>query len=141
MKKLILSLVAVLSLLSPLAMAMPAGADASPAKPAIPLCNAKILTFPAWYNGLNCSGLDGSPKLTSLNDIWKIVLNILEDVIQIMGYVTVGFMIWGGIKYTKSQGAPDQITEAKNTILQAAVGLGIILASVAIVNFVNASIK
>lgn len=99
-----------------------------------------ILTFKNWDSGLACN--NGAPDLTQtgLNGIWIIVLNIIDDVIQGMGYVAVGFIVWGGIKYMKSQGDPSQLNESRDTILNAVIGLGIVLASVAIVNFVSGSL-
>jgi len=99
------------------------------------ICDEGVLTFVPWSKGL--IEKNGACQPTKLNDVWIIVLNIFQDVLIAATYMTVGFIIWGGIKYMKSQGAPDQIQGAKNTILEAAIGLGIVLASVAIVNFVS----
>lgn len=97
----------------------------------------RVLTFPAWYNGLTIDQTTCSVQLTKLTDIWKIVLNVVEILIQIAGYLAAGFILWGGFKYIKSQGNPQNIASAKSTIMNAAIGLGIALSAVAIVNFVS----
>jgi hypothetical protein len=78
----------------------------------------------------------GVPQLGKLTDVWLIVLVLLDDGIKAAGYVSVGFVTWGGIKYLKSQGDPGQLTEARQIIYNALFGLLLTLISVAIVNFV-----
>lgn len=114
--------------LAPTAVAVP-----QPALQFAAPCSARILTFPAWYNGLSCTG--GKPKLTKLNDVWKIALNIVEVLIGAAVYIAVGYVMWGGFKYIKSQGDPGKITDARGAILNAIVGLAIALGAVAIVQF------
>jgi hypothetical protein len=146
MKKLFVSLVFVFMLA--LGGMSSTAAAASPATEFAAACpGSQFLTFNSWFAGLNCN--NNSPDVSKsdtgknlgLDGIWVIVLNILDDVIQATGYIAVGLIIWGGIKYMKSQGAPDQIASAKDTILEASIGLGIVLASVAIVTFVTGNIK
>lgn len=106
--------------------------------------NHPILTFPSWYKGLECTkekrpdGKDyEQPEITKLNDIWVIALNVVESLVSAAAYVAVGYIIWGGFKYMKSRGDPGQLVEAKNTITQAVIGLGVALASTAMVLFVQ----
>lgn len=99
-------------------------------------CSAqRFLTFPVWYKGLTCT--DGVVQMTKINDIWKIGLNIVEMLIIATAYVSIGFIIWAGFKFMKSRGDPGKIVEARTAIVQAVLGLGIALASVAIVEFVS----
>ncbi len=76
------------------------------------------------------------PVLNSLDDIWLIIFPLIESAIKAAAYVAVGFIIWGGIRFTKSQGNPGEITASRDTIRDAVIGLVICLASVAIVQFV-----
>lgn len=133
-KHLILAIAAVATLVAPTVMAVP-GQALQFAAP----CKASILTFPAWYDGLNCDG-DGQPKITKLNHIWVIALNLVEMLIGAAAYVAVGYVSWGGFKYMKSQGDPGKISEAKGAILNAVIGLGVALSAVAIVRFVQGMI-
>jgi hypothetical protein len=106
-------------------------------------CNDSLLTIPAWFQGLtngDCSvkspaDAGGLPKF-----IWHIGLNILEAMLQIVGYVSVGFIIKGGFKYMTSSGDSSGMANARTTILNAVVGLGISIFSVAIVNVVAGAI-
>lgn len=106
-------------------------------------CNDRLLTLPAWFSGLtesDCSiktpeSVGGLSKF-----IWLIALNILEALLQIVGYVSVGFIIAGGFKYMTSSGSSDGMAKARTTILNAVVGLGISIFSVAIVNVVSGAI-
>lgn len=99
--------------------------------------NGSVLTFPTWYRGLKQDPVNCAVQITALNDIWKIVLNLIDILLQSSGYIAGGFIIWGGFKYIKSQGNPQNIASAKSTIMNAAIGLGIALTSVGIVNFVS----
>lgn len=104
----------------------------------------RILTLKPWYDGLtqdNCSikdpGLDADSQA---NFIWKIALNIVDDLLQLIGYTTVGYIMYGGFLMMTSNGAPDKAAHGRKTIMSAAIGLVIALASVALVNFISSKI-
>lgn len=112
-------------------------------QPVAAACNDHLLTFPAWYRGI----VDGDCNIQSPNDvgglsafIWKIVLNVIEIMLQIVGFLSVGYIITGGFKYLTSTGAADDIVKAKKTIMNAVIGLVISIFSVAIVNVVAGAI-
>ncbi len=94
----------------------------------------KILTLPCWYDDLPMKG--DQPVIEKPRDIWKIVVNFIEMGLHIIGYLAVGFIIWGGIQFMLSEGNPDKAASARNTIINASVGLVLALASVAIIRFV-----
>lgn len=91
--------------------------------------------FPPWYACLP-KDPDGHPKLTKLDDVWLIAFPLLETGIKAAGYTALGFILWGGIRFIKSQGNPGEITAARDTIRDAIIGLIICVSSVAIVQFV-----
>lgn len=110
-------------------------------------CTSTFLTFPAWYDGL----LDGNCKIASPSTlgnngegltkfIFRIVLNIIEIVLQIIAYATAGYIIYGGFKYLTSAGSPDRITAGRKIITNALVGLIISFMSIAIVNLISGNI-
>lgn len=107
-------------------------------------CTSNFLGLPAWYDGLtdssdNCNVVSpGEYGLTQW--IWRIVLNIIEAFLIVVGYVSVAFLIIGGYRYMIATGSPDQIKAAKDTIRNAIVGLVIALGSVAIVNAIAGAI-
>lgn len=97
-----------------------------------------VLLFPAWFHGLECK--DDVVQITKINQIWIIVMNIVQWLIIAGGYVALYFIIWGGFKYITSAGDPQKVTGAKNAITNAVIGLIIVLASVAIVRTIQAGI-
>jgi hypothetical protein len=105
-------------------------------------CSDRLLTFPAWYRGLLDGGCEiQNPGTVGLSKfIWTIALNIVEVMLQLVGYISVGFIIAGGFKYMISTGDASRMTKAKNTILNAVIGLAISIASVGIVNVVAGAI-
>lgn len=115
-------------------------------------CSKSILTFPTWFRGIvkiekvdnkNTCVLMSPTDLNrpGQNDglssfIWRIVLNALDIALQLVGYIAVGYILYGGFQFMTSQGSPDGSTKARKTILNAVIGLVISIGSVAIVNLV-----
>ena len=107
-------------------------------------CSQGFLGFPAWYRGLTINdtdcdivspdGQNGNPTIS--NFIWHIVLNVLECVMLLAGYVSVGFILYGGFLFLLSQGSADAMVKARTTILNAVIGLIISLLAVGVVNFI-----
>ena len=83
-----------------------------------------------------CKDSNGVPQFTDIVDVWRVAVVVVEDMIKIAGYLAVGFIIWGGIKYLKSQGEPGETTQARQIINNAVMGLIIVIISVAIVQFI-----
>jgi hypothetical protein len=120
------------------------------AQAAAPVCGDRVLTFPAWYRGITDSScnirspasFDTAPNKGDGLGIFltKIGLNVIEFMLQLVGYLSVAFIIVGGYKYLTAAGAADDIVKAKKTILNAVIGLGISIFSVAIVNAVVAAL-
>lgn len=117
-----------------------------------PQCNSGLLTFPAWYDGLldgNCDvifpeGAQGDAKTESAalsNFIFTVILNIVEILLQVVGYAAVGYVIYGGFKYLTSAGSADRITAGRKIIMNSMIGLVISFMSVAIVNLVTIGIE
>lgn len=62
--------------------------------------------------------------------------SILRIVFTITGALAVLFMVAGGMRYITAQGDPQQLSQAKGTIIYALVGLLVSISAVAIVTFV-----
>jgi len=117
----------------------PTPAPPAPPTPPTSSCPQRVFTFPTWYRGVPISAsCDFKP--TKITDLIKIPINILEMLIQAVAYAAAGYILWGGFKYMKSQGDPSKISEAKTAIINALTGLGIALASVAIVEFIQGAV-
>lgn len=116
-------------------------------------CTNRVIGFPTWYRGLSktkgtddpSTGVDersceikspGTGQTALSNFIWRIALNVIEIALMLVGYLAVGFIIYGGFKYITGAGSPDKITAGRKIILNAVIGLVISIFSVAIVNLV-----
>ena len=84
--------------------------------------------------GAEAARCDGCPKdLFGDMGVFKQVTN---TILYIVGIVAVIMLIIGGIKYVISGGDSKKVTDAKNTVLYAIIGLVIAFLAFAIVNFV-----
>lgn len=61
----------------------------------------------------------------------------LTIVFTVTGALAVMMVVIGGIKYASSQGDPQAVAKAKNTIIYALVGVAISIFAVSIVDFVS----
>lgn len=84
--------------------------------------------------GAEAARCDGCPEnLFGDTGVFKQVTNV---VLYIVGVIAVIMLIMGGIKYVISGGDAKKVTDAKNTVLYAIIGLVISFLAFAIVNFV-----
>jgi len=105
---------------------------------------ASFLGFPTWYEYLKgVSDANGvcSPSLTSINDVWRIALAVIDILLRVASIVAVGYIIYAGFKYSTSQGDAGKTAEAKDTIINALIGLAIAVSATFIVAFIARSIK
>ena len=66
---------------------------------------------------------------------------ITNTILYIVGIIAVIMLIIGGIKYVVSGGDAKKVTDAKNTVLYAIIGLVIAVFAYAIVNFVISALR
>ncbi len=78
---------------------------------------------------------------TSPTDFAKLMHNVINTILIVLGMIAVIMIVIGGIRYTTSNGDSSQVQAAKNTVLYAVVGLVIAIMAYAIVNFVIAAFK
>ena len=100
-------------------------------------CTKNFLGLRPWYYGLKKgSGCTvGTPTEEEMPVfIWTIVLNILADLFGVLGFLAIGFVIYGGILFIKSEGDPGKVAKGKKTLTYAAIGIGIALLASVIVN-------
>lgn len=96
------------------------------------LTNVSAMT--TLQEGVEQARCDGCPKeLFGDTGVFKQVTN---TVLYIVGIIAVLMLIIGGIKYVVSGGDAKKVTDAKNTVLYAIIGLVICFLAFAIVNFV-----
>lgn len=109
-------------------------------------CEKTFLGMRPWYMGLTEKKSDTTGASTCVvkspdgtedgmaGFVWKIILNITADITLMVGYVAIGFVVWGGYKYIMSNGEPGNVATAKKTIANALIGLVIALLATVIVN-------
>lgn len=84
--------------------------------------------------GAEAARCDGCPR--DLFGDTGVFRQITNTILYIVGIVAVIMLIIGGVKYVLSSGDAKKVTDAKNTVLYAIIGLIISFLAFAIVNFV-----
>lgn len=100
--------------------------------------------IPTWYKYLEgasqTDSLTGSvtctPQLVSVQDAWLIGAAVLDILLRVAALLAVAYIVVGGIQYIRSQGQPDATQTAKNTIVNAIVGLVIAVTATVLVTFI-----
>lgn len=121
----------------------------APTAMAAPDCNDKyftILGIKPWYYKLLDSSKDctikspGDTPEKQRKFFGRVILNVIDAMLRLVGILTVGFVIFGGFKYMTSAGSPDAAAKGRKTVTNALIGMVIALASVALVNFVGGAL-
>ncbi len=104
-----------------------------------------LFGIPSWYSYLQLQkiNLTNPPTCMIVNfsvpgSFINIGLAILDMVLHLAGLVAVGFVIYGGIQLITSRGEPDGMVRARQTIINALVGLVITMVAVGVVAFLGA---
>ena len=106
-----------------------------------PACQKEgFLGFPAWYKYLD-SGPQCAPVLGGLNDIWLIVLAIVEILLRLAAIAAIVFIVYAGIRYITARGNPEKLTSARIAIQDALIGLVITIVAIALVSFVGGRVS
>ena len=114
-------------------------------------CAPTFMGFRPWYYGLtdaDCNIVepkqDGSTGITFEGFVWTIVLNVASILFGIVGYLAIGFLIYGGYLYVLARGDAGRAAKGKTTIIRAIIGLVIcIMATVGsslIVNIITSTL-
>lgn len=82
-------------------------------------------------------GLDYAQEtgLTS-TDVRTTTASIINVALGLLGMIAVVIFVYGGFLWMTAAGNDEQVTKAKTMMIQAVVGMAIILSAYAIVNFV-----
>ena len=95
--------------------------------------------FPTWYKylaGVREAGGACAVDLNGINDIWLILLAIIEILLRVAILAAIAFVLIGGFKFITSRANPDKTANAKNTVIDGLTGLVIAVAATAVVGFV-----
>lgn len=88
--------------------------------------------------GANAARGDGMPA--DLIGVDGVFTKLVNTVLYAVGIISVIMLILGGIRYVISGGDSKKVTDAKNTIMYAIIGLIIAILAYAIVNFVISAV-
>lgn len=104
----------------------------------------KFLGLPTWYHYLNdgtkMAMENGHCVVKDFNfpiDLALVGLGLLDIALRLAGLVAIGFVIYGGFQFVTSQGDPEASKHARQTIINALIGLVIALFATALVAFVG----
>jgi len=134
----------------------------SPTPVAAAGCGGTFLTFRAWWYGLvdaDCKVITpiakdsrcGEPPFVKPNQeyedgncgktgtdltvfVWAVILNVLSVMFSLVGFLALGFLIFGGYQYVLAKGDPNKIAKGKKTVVAAITGLVISILASLIVN-------
>jgi hypothetical protein len=109
-------------------------------------CTKRILSLPVWYEyldvGSDCeiTGPTNGGEFDWPKAVGYVAIALVEIMLRIAGLVAVGFVIYGGFRFIVSQGEPENAKAARETIINAIIGLIITIVAAAVVNFVAKAI-
>ena len=122
-------------------------------------CEHHFLGLRAWYDGLlkSTTPINGECKIKSPDDIaaedgtskevamrkfvWTAVMNVVSMIFGIVGYLAIGFVIWGGFLYILAQGDVAKTIKGKRTVTNAIVGLALVMTASIIANVIGGIIS
>lgn len=97
------------------------------------LCAGKAMALTV-QEGAEAARAEGMPaELIGADGIFTRITSIA---LYVIGAISVIMLIWGGLRYILSGGDSKKITDAKNTVLYAIIGLIIAFLAYAIIRFV-----
>lgn len=117
-------------------------------------CSSSFLTLKTWFaylppkNGTlntfdkNCQveNFQFLPEEGKPSMLPTVFLAIADNLLRIAALVAVAFVIIGGIQYVTSQGEPDRTKRAQESIINALIGLVIVLVAAAVVGYIGSRI-
>jgi hypothetical protein len=115
-----------------------------------PKSTGDFLGLLPWWHYLPASdfGLDGDDRCSiqmfnipgagvTANDIPLVLLAVVDDLLRIAGLIAVGFIISAAFKFITSQGDPEGTAKARQTVINALVGLAVTIVSVVFVSYIG----
>lgn len=71
------------------------------------------------------------------NVVLLVMLAVVEDLLRIVGLLSVIYVVFAGLKFILSQGDPGETAKARGTIINALAGMGISVIAIAFVSFIG----
>ena len=99
--------------------------------------------LPPWWKYLSVGRRDSlgvcSPVLNFSErpyEIWAILLAAVDILLRVAGMAAVVFIVIAGIQFITSAGNPDQAKGARTRIINALIGLAIVVVGIGFVSFI-----
>jgi hypothetical protein len=93
--------------------------------------------IPTWHQYLekdaNCEIAD----FQFPGDIWKVAIAVVDILLRFAGIIAFGFIIKAGFTYTLSRGNPQEAAKARQSIIDAAIGIAITSIATLLVAFLG----
>jgi hypothetical protein len=83
--------------------------------------------------------LGGTFGLTT-RTLYSMVISFVNALLGFLGVIAVSVIIYGGYIWMTSGGVPEKVNKAKKILINAVIGLGIIMLSFAIVQFISKNV-
>lgn len=103
-----------------------------------PCGGGSLFSFPTWYRYL--PSVDGSnpctPQISGLTDIWLIVAAVIDILLRVAALAAIAMIVYGGVQFITSEGQPEKTSQARNTVINAIIGLIIAISAAAVVSFI-----
>jgi hypothetical protein len=104
-----------------------------------------FFAFPTWYKYLTlvnnpATGRCEVSDTFGVKDFSLIGLALVDIAFRVAALAAVGYVIYGGVQFVTAQGESDKTKKARQTVINALIGLVIALLASGIVAFVGAKI-
>jgi len=103
-------------------------------------CHHSFFGFPSWYEYLKLDGQCQVTNFTVPDSLVLVGLALVDMLLRVAGLAAIFFIIYAGIQYVTSQGNPDAAAKAKDTIINALIGLAVAVVAVGIVSFIGSKL-
>lgn len=82
----------------------------------------------------------GCGRSGSVTDVPYVLLAIIDSIARIAGIVSVAFVLSGAFKYITSSGNPEATARARNTIVNALIGVAVVIVAIGFIQFLGRSL-
>lgn len=99
-------------------------------------CNTQsFFGIPTWYEYLS---FDDSCSVDTdvANAIILIIFAATDILLYLGGFIAAFYILYGGFQFIMAQGSPDKITSARQTLLNAVIGLIIVMVASQAIGFI-----
>ena len=103
--------------------------------------NKTLYGIPKWYKYLGSDSIAGKckPVISTVSDLLLIALAVFEGALSLAGIVAAIMVFIGGFNYVLAQGEADKAAGGRKTVINAIIGLVIIILSVRVISFIGST--